>query len=134
MSWQIDETTTHNTFRKGDIVRSITEPHKDRILIVFRVSQHSIYLKTASGTYIPTFSKPLQDIRYITRHGPSTAYHIISAIEYPSDSSSSNSISSGDTTNSNTSSSSNSTDNTSSIVLGTECHPPNTLTFLQWKP
>ena len=88
MTWIIDVNSTNRKFQTGDIVCPITDPHKDRILSVFRVSRPIIYLEAASGTFIPIFSKLCQDIRHTIQLVPPTILYIYSAIEYPSDSSS----------------------------------------------
>ena len=89
MSWTIDINNTNQNFKTGDIVRAISDPHKDRILIVFRVDHPTIYLEAASGTYIPLFSRNCQDLRHAIQLLTPTEYLIYSAIELTSSSSSS---------------------------------------------
>ena len=90
MSWTIDINNTNQNFKTGDIVRAISDPHKDRILIVFRVDYPTIYLEAASGTYILLFSRNCQDLRHAIQLVTPTEYLIYSAIELTSSSSTNN--------------------------------------------
>ena len=122
MTWTIDLSNPNRNFKIGDIVRAISDPHKDRILIVLRVDHPTIYLEAASGTSIPTFSKTYQDLRHTTQLIPPAATFIYSAIELTSSSS-------DDSTNDN-SSDSDSDCFTPPVLINRQ--QPSALALLQW--
>ena len=128
---QPSDTSNLNLFQPGDIVRSTTAPFEDRLLLVLDSTHSTTYLQAISGTRIPDFYKPTQDLRYSSRDRTAAEQLIYSAEIHPSDSSS----------DSSTSSDHSSHQRRDSITpvnvphyIRTQQLPPDNLTLDQWKP
>jgi len=59
-------------FATGDTVKSTTEPYKDRLLLVVRVSRSRVYLQDITDNKIAIFNKSRQELRYAYNHDSPT--------------------------------------------------------------
>lgn len=59
-------------FATGDTVKSTTEPYKDKLLLVVRVSRSRVYLQVITDNKIAIFNKSRLELRYAYNHDSPT--------------------------------------------------------------